>query len=207
MSSAVTLVSTAAIPPVFSPPILHLDAHHWWPTVSSLGKSVWANRSSCVGSPSLRTTGASLSSTVIYSSIFSSASSGHDFTPGSTHSVVCQPIAPDAFRASCSSRMAFATSYRAPVSLNEILQRWCLPTSLNLFSALNGGVFVTIPIKRRNIDLGQVHHAFLHLQALRLTSLRCCAILSVSAPRADVDAEASTSVFGDSEAVLSTLPC
>ena len=74
-SSAVTMVSTAAIPP-----IVHLDAHHWWPTVSSLGKSVWANRCSCVGSPSLRTTGAGLSSTVIYSSIFSSASSGHDFT-------------------------------------------------------------------------------------------------------------------------------
>ena len=48
------------------------------------------------------------------------------FHPGSTRSVVCQPIAPHAFVASCSSRVAFTTSCRAPVSLGEILQRWCL---------------------------------------------------------------------------------
>ena len=169
---------SAAIPPVFSPPILHLDAHHWWPTVSSLGKSVWANRCSCVGSPSLRTTGAGLSSTVIYSSILSSASSGHDFTP----------VPPTV---SSASQLLLTRS----------------STSQSLFSTLNGGVFVTTPIKRRNIDLRQVHHAFLHLQALRLTYLRCCGVLSISASRTDVVSEASTSVFGDSAAVLSTLPC
>ena len=156
---------------MFSTPILHLDAHHWWPTVTLLGKSVWANRCSCVGSPSLRTTGAGLSSTVIYSSIFSSASSGHDFTQvpptvsSASHLLLTHSV-PPAHR-EWRSRLHAVHRFRWVRSSS---------TSLSLFSELLGGVFVTIPIKRRNIDLGQVHHAFIHCK--RSASPLCHVVLS-----------------------------